>query len=282
MVSLIILSYNTKDLLKQCLMSITAYANIPHEIIVVDNASTDGSIKMLQELEKSPQAAPDVIIIENKENFGFGKGINIGAKQAKGEYLLFLNSDAEFIDDSLSQMVKFAENHEDVGVIGGKTGKQRSFGKFLSLSQVFLLLFAERFLGKQESKIETTQKTDWVSGGFMMIRRSVFEKVHGFDERIFMYIEDMELCFRVKKAGYGVYFMPEARVKHIGQGSSNRTFAIVHIYQGLLYFYRKHKSHNEYDALKFMLQLKALTAVFVGTLTGNQYLKSTYKKVLRF
>lgn len=275
-VSIIILSYNTKDLLKACLTSVQEYTKIPHEIIVVDNASKDESAQMVEE------DFPNITLIENKENVGFAKGVNVGAKQAKGDYLLILNSDTEFVDDSLAQMVAFADEHKDAGAVGGKTGKQRSFGKFLTLPYVFLLLYAERFIGKQEHNQDTVQKTDWVSGGFMLVRRSIFEQVGGLDERIFMYIEDMELCFRIKQAGYGVYYFPKAQVKHLGQGSSNRSFAIIHIYQGLVYFYQKHKSHREYLIVKNMLKLKALVAIFVGTITRNGYLKSTYKKALQF
>jgi len=135
---------------------------------------------------------------------------------------------------------------------------------------------------KREEAVRSRKEVDWVSGGFMLIKRSVFEEMDGFDEHFFMYMEDMELCYRLKKRNKTVWYVPDARVVHIGQGSSNRSFAIVQIYKGLLYFYKKHKSHVEYLLVKFMLVLKGRMSIFVGILTNNSYLRSTYSQALKF
>jgi GT2 family glycosyltransferase len=121
---------------------------------------------------------------------------------------------------------------------------------------------------------------DWVSGGFMLIRASVFKKLGGFDEHFFMYIEDMELCYRLKKAGLKVIYYPEAKAKHVGQASSNRTFAIINIFKGISYFYKKHRSLIEYYIVKSLLMIKALIAIFIGIVSGNAYLRRTYKQAL--
>lgn len=97
-----------------------------------------------------------------------------------------------------------------------------------------------------------------------------------------MYTEDMELCYRVREAGYKVVYFPEMVIQHIGQGSSNREFAIVNIYKGLLYFYKKHKSYPEYLFVKSLLLFKAWFAILVGSLTQNAYLTTTYKKAIQF
>ncbi|MDE2026326.1 MAG: glycosyltransferase family 2 protein, partial [Patescibacteria group bacterium] len=123
-------------------------------------------------------------------------------------------------------------------------------------------------------------KVDWVTGGCMMVSKKIFEKIGGFDKNIFMYMEDMELCFRAKKEGFATYFFPATQVLHSSQGSSNRTFAIVHIYQGILYFYRKYMPQWEVFLVQCLLRLKASLLVSIGRLTGNSYLRITYEKAL--
>lgn len=280
MVSIIILSYNTKELLASCLASIQRnLTTVEYEIIVVDNASNDGSVAMIsKEFSK-------VKLIKNSENAGFAKGVNIGAKEAKGKYLLFLNSDTEMLDNHIEQMVDLFRQHERIGVIGGMLlnpngTMQRSYGKFYTLAHILLMLIVGD-KGELLGQKAVAGKKDWVSGGFMMIRRELFEKLDGFDEAFFMYVEDMELCYRVKKKGYTVYFLPEVQVHHVGHGSSNRTFAIVNIYKGLLHFYQKHESAFSYTIVRHLLQAKAYVAIFVGKLTHNTYLIKTYKEALQ-
>lgn len=279
MVSIIILSYNTQELLRSCLASITRnLTKVDYEIIVVDNASSDGSVSMIKKDFR------EVTIIENRENVGFARGINIGAKQAKGKYLLFLNSDAEVLDNRIEMLIAEFQQHEKTAVIGGMLlnpngTMQRSYGKFYTLSHILLMLIVGD-KGELLSQKAEKGSTDWVSGGFMMIRSDVFNEISGFDERFFMYVEDMELCYRVKKLRYAVWFMPEVQVRHVGHGSSNRTFAIIHIYKGILYFYLKHKSIFSYTIVKSLLQLKAIVAIGIGKLTNNTYLTKTYREAL--
>ena len=142
-----------------------------------------------------------------------------------------------------------------------------------------MLIGLER-LGMLRSSPKKIQKVDWVSGGCMMIKKSLFEKLRGFDEHFFMYIEDMELCFRAKKLGLPTYFYPNIKLVHKALGSSNRSFAIINIYKGILYFYSKHKTYLEYLAAKTMLIVKAKILILVGTLTLNQALKDRYKKAI--
>lgn len=113
-----------------------------------------------------------------------------------------------------------------------------------------------------------------------MIRKELFIKLHGFDEKIFMYMEDMELCYRVKKMGKDVSFYPQIDIIHADQGSSSRSFAVVHIYSGILYFYKKHKTYMEYLLVKLLLQSKALFLILYGKLVGSAYLVATYEKAL--
>jgi GT2 family glycosyltransferase len=137
----------------------------------------------------------------------------------------------------------------------------------------------QQSLGLTKSNSEI-QPVDWVKGGLLMIRKEVFDKLHGFDEKIFMYIEDMELCYRAKQHGFTTYFYPDVQIAHKEHGSANRTFAIVHIYKGILYFYKKHRSGFEYACIKSLLLTKAILAIMIGSLLRKPYLVETYKKAI--
>lgn len=276
MVSIIILSYNTKDLLHTCITSVRKHVTtLPIEIIVVDNNSSDDSVKMIK------KEFPFIKVIESRENLGFSKGINLGAEHAKGEYLLFLNSDCEFLDNSFEYMISFMEKHTQAGIVGGKMenndgSMQRSYNNFYGIKDIAIMLFGREKAELLLKKGNEEQETDWVSGGFMLVRSSIFKQVKGFDEHIFMYTEDMELCFRVKKLGYKIYYFPDARVRHEGQGSSDRSFAVIHIYKGIRYFYKKHRSIVSYAIIFFLLLIKAALAIIIGTVSGNKKLITTY------
>lgn len=282
MVSIIILSYNTKDLLRTCLRSIyKKITGVEFEVLVVDNASSDGTPQMVEKEFKK------AVLIQNEKNVGFSKGNNKGAKAAKGTYVLFLNSDTEFLDGNIGEMVKFFLQNEKVAVVGGKmVGKngteELSAGTFFNLSQVFFLTLGLDKRMKTRFSPSSVTKVDFVSGGYMMVKKKIFQSLGGFDEHLFMYTEDMEFCYRVYKAGYTALFYPEASVIHQGHGSSSRSFAISHIYKGILYFYKKHKSFWEYALVKLLLVLKAGAAIGIGVITQNTYLKETYKSALKF
>lgn len=281
MVSLIILSYNTKELLKSCLSSVyDKLHDIDFEIIVVDNASSDDSAHMIK------KNFPKVKLIESKVNLGFAKGINKGSRYAKEEYLLFLNSDTTVLDNSIKEMIKFIEANSSIGVVGGRLINkdhrvESSFGDNLSIIGICQMLFGGRGL-RSSRKVNSPSPVDWVSGGFMLVRKTLFEKLGGFDENFFMYIEDMEFCFRIKKLGFSVYYYPQTNVVHLGQGSSNRSFAILQIYKGLPYFFKKHKGILQYLLVITLLRIKAILAILVGMMTNNLYLVRTYRQAMKF
>jgi hypothetical protein len=283
--SIIILSFNTKDLTISCINSIISQYkqeldNNQFEIILVDNASTDDSVEAVKGL-----GVKNLKIIESKENLGFSKGCNLGAEKAKGEYLLFLNSDTEIKDQGFVKMVDYLKKNEKIGVLGGALKNengtaQPSTGKFYNLPNLFLaMLGLERagFLRESPSQIK---KVDWVSGASLMISNKAFEKTGGFAKELFMYAEDMELCYRAARKGFSTYFYPEVMLFHKGRGSSNRTFAILNIYKGILFFYRKHKPGWEFKIAGAILFLKAYILKNVGKLTKNKYLEETYGQAL--
>lgn len=287
LLSILILNFNTKDITLSCINSIIKYykkqiESGEIEIVVGDNASKDDSSFLRKKISDSE----NIFIFKNQENLGFAKGINLLSKNAKGKYFLLLNSDTEFCDSQLLKATEFLENNSKAGVLGLKmTDKdgslQLSAGKFYNLGNIFLMLFKGERFGVVRFSPKNIQEVDWVCGGAFIIRKNLFEKLKGFDENFFMYVEDMELCFRVRKSGYKTYFYPYSKVIHKEHGSANRAYAILNIYKGILYFYKKHKSILAYVLIKSLFKLKAIFAVLIGNLVRSSYLVNTYLKILR-
>lgn len=276
-VSIIILTYNSSRFIESLLESIKDFGKNA-EIIIVDNDSSDETVKIAKKFNFTK-------VFETKKNLGFAKGINFGAQKAQGKYLLFINPDAVFESGEMSDLASRLKENERIGVVGGKLigsnrKPEKSAGKFFNLPELFLIVggldekFGVRFSPRKFRKV------DFVSGGFMMVRADLFKRLGGFDEKFFMYVEDMEFCYRVKKSGYNVYFSPDVVISHAGQGSSNRGFAIINIYKGIMYFYRKQKSPIEYWIARIILTAKAGTVYTLGILINNSYYKKTYKEAL--
>ncbi len=279
--SIIIVSFNTKDLLQDCLNSVFKQTKgIKFEVIVVDNVSTDGSVEMLR------KGFPQVALIENKKNLGFAKANNQGIRKAKGKYVLLLNSDTELKGNPLAKLVKFAQGHPRAGVIGSRLlypdgTPQPSTAPFLTLPRAILwLTTADRFLYSSPPK---TGQVDWVMGAALMAKKEALKKVGLLDERIFMYMEEQEWCYRFKKRGWQVWFYPEAEIFHLERGGSpeGRQRAILGIYEGLIYFYQKHFPSWQVFVIKLLLKTKALGVWLIGILTGNRYFKETYAKAFK-
>ena len=249
------------------------------EIIVADNKSLDDT------LEKTDKYKEKVRIVENGGNLGYAKGNNLASKKANGEFLVFLNPDAKFIDGNLFDVISLFDD-EDIGIIGGKIisldgKKELSCGKFYNPLNILLLaLGLEERLGVRFAP-NKKQKVDFVSGGFLFIRKKLFERLNGFDENYFMYVEDSDLCYQAKKKGFKVLYSNKATVQHVGQGSSNRTFAIVNIYKGFLYYSRKNGGKVNYFIVKLMLMIKARLLVLVGRVRNNKYLVDTYTEAMK-
>ncbi len=285
--SIVILSYNTKDLVISSIDSLLKHykdelEEDKFEIIVVDNASEKETIDAISSKLNNIK---NVRLIKSKENLGFGKGCNLGTDNAHGEYVLFLNSDTLVSDKGFLKMADFLKSNPKVAILGGKLinfdgTPQASVGKFYNMINFFIMLFGGEKHGLLRSSPKKTQKVDWVSGACMMVSKKSFDLIGGFDKNIFMYLEDMELSYRARKKGYETYFFPNSQVKHKEFGSSDRTFAIINIYKGLLYFYKKNKSFLEYIVVWISLFLKALGVYILGRLTNNSYYIKTYGQAL--
>ncbi len=285
--SIVILSYNTKDLTLKCIKSIIAgykkeLEEKELEIIIVDNASTDGSAEAISNFKFQ---ISNFKLIVNEKNLGFAKGCNIGARASSGQYILFLNSDTEILDKGFLSMIEFLKKNPKIVILGGKIHNadnsiQPSAGKFYNLFNLVLVLLGMERIGFVRSSPTKVQKVDWVSGACMMVRGDIFRKLAGFDEKLFMYMEDMEICYRAKKLGFSTYFYPDLNLRHKSWGSSSRTFAIINIYRGILHFYSKHRSSFEYMIAKILLIAKAEILILIGFLTFNKNLVERYRKAI--
>lgn len=265
-ISIVIVNYNVKAYLLNLIDSVKkSKGNFTYEIIVVDNASVDGSVESLQ------QNHPDVKIVENKRNIGFGRANNLGVKEASGRYVLILNPDTILNEDTLSEMVHFMENHPDVGIstcrilnADGSFSNDTFRNKPTPVSALLRVFGLEEKLGKgkhayyiKDVNIDEVQDIPVISGAFMFLRSDVFESVDGFDERFFMYFEDTDLCYRVSESGYRIVYVPSSSVVHF-RGESTRKDKIDHhlIFNKALYqFYQKHYSQGYSFLFRIMINL---------------------------
>lgn len=250
--SVIILNYNVRYFLEQCVLSVQrALQDIDGEIIVVDNNSADDSCQMIKE------RFPDVKLIENKENFGFPKGNNIGVSMAKGEYICILNPDTVVAEDTFKKVLQFASNKKGFGIVGCKlidgTGNflpeckrglptpwvafTKIFGlyKFFPKSSLFNKYYAQHLSENESGEV------DILVGAFMIMKRELYLKVGGFDENCFMYSDDIDLSYLVKRAGYNNYYYHETTVIHYKGESTVRDEKYVKRFsEAMQFFYKKH------------------------------------------
>ncbi len=288
--SIIIISFNTKQITKNCLDSINRSlwkSKIKYEIIVVDNDSHDDSKEMLEEYAKNK--LNKTIYIQTNSNLGFGKGNNLAVKKAQGKYILLINSDTIVLNRSIEKLFNFyLENEEKVHFLGPKLlnsdlTPQPSAAYFFSLPVVFAALFLRGdYWGLTRFSPDKFCQVDWVSGACILTKKSYFEKLQGFDENIFMYMEEVDLLYRAKKIGLNTFFYPEAQIIHLGSTSSKgRTYPIIQVYKGFLFFYKKHHSFISLIFLHILLKIKALISYLIGKILNNKYLTETYGKAFR-
>ena len=255
--SIIIVNYNVKEFIQNLLHSIVkATKRIEYEVIIIDNASNDGSVEFLRE------KFPEVKLIVNSVNRGFSRANNQGLSIAKGEYLLLLNPDTLLREDTLNNMIDFFNSNPGAGLAGCKIlnpdgtlqlacrrsfpGPWTSFCKVTGLGSLFpnSRVFARYNLTYLDEN--KTNEVDAVSGSFMMLKREIYEKIGGLDEQFFMYGEDLDLCYRVQKAGYKVFYVHNTQIIHY-KGESTRRSGIDEtkiFYEAMNLFVKKHLSSS--------------------------------------
>jgi hypothetical protein len=264
--SIIIVNRNTRGLLRECLDSIKEFPPpFPWEAIVVDNASADGSLQSIREEH------PEVLLIENIANRGFSAANNQGARSASAPWLLFLNPDTRVHDGTLAGAVSFMQQHPQAGVMGCRTvngngslqatafafpGKLRIFAYVSGLNRIFKL---SRFTDHS-----ALCSPDYVQGSFLIVPRGVFEKCGGFDESFFLYAEEIDLCLRVKAAGYEVYYFPGISITHLGGGSASDTSTgLAHFITSSIRLYQKYRPPRERKKLRRTLSIALRLRLFL-------------------
>jgi hypothetical protein len=250
-VEIIVVNWNAGHQLLECVQSVQKYGMpIVNRTIVVDNGSTDGS-------EITVKNLPNVEVISAEQNLGFGKACNLGAKHAKSDYLLFLNPDAALYPNTLGQTMAFMQdpNNSQVGICGVQLLDEsnhisRSCTRFPSAKSFVLhAIGLDRFMPKlghfmSEWDHSQTRQVDHVIGAFFLVRRTVFESLNGFDERYFVYLEDLDFSLRANKAGWQSVYLAQAQAFHAGGGTSNQVKArrLFYLLRSRILFAFKHFS----------------------------------------
>lgn len=267
-IAVAIVNYNTRDLLRACLE--TALAEAPHEVVVVDNASTDGSINMMQ------SNFPHVPFVANRENRGYGTAANQALSQCSAPYVLLLNSDTQVQPGSLRALRAYLESHPKAAIVGPQllnldgTVQASTF----PFPTPFHMLVEESTLRRKIGRVPLlrdcylrtwshtrSRAVPWVMGAALAIRRQAFEAVNGFDESFFMYFEEVDLCYRLAAAGWQVHFSPVASVVHMGSASTNQQHANMHVqfFASMEKFYRQHYPGRKF--IELMVVVKSIMLV---------------------
>ncbi len=298
--SIVIVSWNVRPLLRRCLQSVLAEAEPGPgdgvfqigdwrvEIFVVDNASADGSAEMVR------TQFPRVHLIANGENRGFTAANNQGLSRARGRYLLLLNPDTEVVGDALATMIRYAEANAEVGALGAKLlypdgntqSSRRRFPTFstaLVESTVVQEWWNDNRILRRYYMTDTgddeIQRVDWVVGACLLVRRQAYEQVGGLDEGFFMYSEELDWCRRIKAAGWEIVYLPTATVIHHEGKSSEQVVPARHIYfqSSKVRYFRKHHGTFQAEALRWFL---LLTYVYQVAREGLKWLAG-HKRSLR-
>ncbi len=223
-VSIILVNYNTKDLTLECISSIyEKTSGIDFEIFVVDNASQDGSALAIKE------TFPNVKLIENKENIGFGRANNIAIKQSNAKYVFLLNTDTILINNAVKILFDIIESDEKIGACGGnlfdkEMNHVHSYGYLNTPKRSLLRLLGLRYFlkdFKNDLERDKFQEVEQVIGADLMLRKDMLDKIGSFNEKFFLYFEESELQHRIKKAGYKILYTPEAKIFHL-EGASTK------------------------------------------------------------
>ncbi|MCX7995856.1 MAG: glycosyltransferase [candidate division WOR-3 bacterium] len=285
-ISIVIVNYNVKHFLEQCLMAIEkAKHNLNIEIFVVDNASVDGSQAMIK------KKFPNVLLIENSKNLGFARANNQALKIARGRYVLIINPDTLIQEDTLLTLKNILDENPGISAIGCKLinpdgsfqiASRRSiptpwvaFTKIVGLSRIFP---KSKIFGKYNMTYispDVECEVDVLSGSLMMVRAEMLKKVGYFDEDYFMYGEDIDLCYRIKKAGGKIYYTPRTKAIHYkGESTRKGEFSyITNFYSSMLIFIDKHFKDHYSILVKIILKLGIYLRAYIA------YLISFFKTI---
>ncbi len=269
MISVIIISYNTRRMTLDCLRTLdVALEGLESEILVVDNASTDDSVRAVRE------AFPRARLLANEKNSGFGAANNQAMAVARGDYFLLLNSDAFPEPGAIRAMLDFLRANPKTGVVGPRTHNADG-----SLQLSCFRLPSPRYVwlenmwlsdGYRRWPHDAVRRVDFVIGACMLVRREVYEKVGGFDERFFMYSEEADWQRRIHDAGWEIAFTPGARITHLGgaSGATNRALINRHFFDSLDAYVRKHHGLSGLISMRAAMAAGCLLRAILWTLTA--------------
>jgi GT2 family glycosyltransferase len=277
--SIITVSWNVRDLLRDCIRSVDAGRGLLHlEMIVVDSASSDGSVDMIK------QEFPWVELIASEENLGFPGGNNVGIARAKGRNILLLNPDTVILDDALQVMVHYIDQHVDIGALGAKIlnpdlSIQSSRRRFPTmLTAIFESTWLEsvappailRDYYTRDLPDDESADVDWVTGACLMVPRLVIDQVGPLDEEYFMYSEELDWCRRIKDAGWRVIYLPQAQIiHHVGKSSEQAvTDRHINFQRAKLRYFRKYHGRWPTTLLRILLLLMYGWQIVLEALKG--------------
>jgi len=272
-VSIIIVNYNTKELLRNCLASIFEYTrNISFEVIIVDNGSIDDSVEMIK------SEFPQVKLIENKNNLGFGTANNLGAKIASGDYIFFLNSDTIFKNNALFLFYDYAQRNNKLLLGGYLLDKNNNIIhcyenyskliitliRLLYNSYPFFLKIKKLFIKKRQLQpIISSRMVNYITGADLFIKKYLFYELGGFDENFFMYFEDDDLCKRAKELGYDSFVITGPDIVHYeGASLPIKSKKLKSQENSFLYYLNKHNSRKKYISFKPLLLIYVFFSFF--------------------
>lgn len=284
--SIIIVSYNTRELTLACLQSVLREtSSVSYELLVVDNASTDGSAEAIR-TAFPPERYPQIRLFSLTENLGFAAANNLAARDARGHYILLLNPDTVVLDRALEKLAAFADAEPQWGVYGGSTvfadgtlnptaGWMKPtvwsmFSIALGLARLFRRSRIFNWESLQGWSWDAPRRVDIVTGCLLMMRREDWQRLGGFDEQYFMYGEDADLCLRAAEAGLPAVLYPEARIVHHGGASEPvRSDKLVRLFRAKTQLFRAHYGPLRAAALAAMLQLWCLVRIVGSAVTGG-------------
>ncbi len=281
-ISIIIITYNSFNEIGRCLESIYRQTDsVDVETIVVDNASTDFTSEIVT------NKFPSITLIQNQTNIGFAAAVNQAAVQSKSDYLLILNPDTILESNFFNKLHTSIEGKSDLSIIGfkliGANGEhQPTCWKNPSLKTLFFEMFLPHKLSLKlvtENK-HSLSEVDSVSGACMLVKRNVFQKLGGFDENFFMYLEDLDFCLRARKAGYKVFTNPEIKIVHHVAKSSWQDIQsfFLNIYTSKIYFFRKHYRTASFLLALLLISIGIMLRIVMYFIAGGL---SFNKKLLR-
>lgn len=270
--TIIVVNWNTSDLLVQCLHSIfddrTSQEALTIEVVVVDNASTDGTVAIVRD------QFPQVTLVVNQENVGFAQANNQALANCRSPYVLLLNPDTEVLDGALLALVDFLEANPGAGAAGARilnpdSSLQSSSYPAPTLSRELWyllhldLLWPYAVYTMEAWEDDRPQTVDVLLGACLMVRRHALEESGLLDERFFMYSEEVDLCYRLGKAGWELYWVPQAEVIHYGGQSTQQVAGemFLQLYRSKVMFFRKHYGNRHANLYKMILLLTALPRI---------------------